>query len=48
MDRHWTPERAELARIYPGIKWRKKVTEMSDEQVHAVLTSIRNRKEKKK
>ena len=44
--RHWTPERSELAKAYPGQKWYKKVLEMSDEQVHAVYISVKNRREK--
>ena len=47
-DRHYTPERCELAKMYPGKKWVKKVSEMSDAQVHAVFVSVRNRKEKEK
>ena len=46
-DRHWTAERSELIKAYPGKKWEKKVLEMSDAQVHTVLSSIRARKEKK-
>lgn len=45
-NRHWTQERSELAKMYPGQKWYKKVLEMSDEQVHATFVSIRNRREK--
>ena len=45
-DRHWTTERSELAKAYPGRKWYKKVLEMSDEQVHAVYINFLNRKEK--
>ena len=47
-SRHWSPERSELAKAYPGKKWAKKVLEMSDEQVHAAWISVRNRLEKKK
>ena len=47
-DRHYSPERCELARMYPGKKWVKKVSEMSDAQVHAVFVSVRNRKENEK
>ena len=47
-DRHFTAERAELAKEYPGKKWTKKVSEKSDAQVHATLVSIRQRKEKQK
>lgn len=47
-NRHWSPERSELAKAYPGKKWAKKVLEMSDEQVHATWISVRNRLEKKK
>ena len=46
-DRHFTPERAELAKAYPGKKWVEKVKNMSDAQVLATLSSIRRRKEKK-
>lgn len=46
-DRHWIPQRAELAKIYPGKKWERKVLEMSDAQVIATLASIRKQKEKK-
>lgn len=47
-DRHYTQERVELAKCYPGKKWQQKVIQMSDKQVHETLISIRNRKEKKK
>lgn len=47
-DRHYTVERSELAKVYPGKKWVDKVMKMSDQQVHEVLVSIRNRKEKEK
>ena len=47
-NRHWSSERCELAKFYPGKKWQKKVLEMSDEQVHAVFISVRNRREKEK
>ncbi len=46
-DRHWTAERSELAKMYPGQKWYRKVLEMSDAQVHAAYISARRRKEKK-
>lgn len=45
--RHWSAERSELAKAYPGKKWYKKVLEMSDAQVHATYISVRNRLEKK-
>ena len=44
-DRHYTAERAELAKVYPGKKWVDKVMNMSDAQVHETLVSIRKRKE---
>ena len=44
-ERHYTAERAELAKAYPGKKWVDKVMNMSDAQVHATLVSIRKRKE---
>ena len=47
-NRHWSVERSELAKMYPGQKWAKKVLEMSDEQVHATYISIRNRREKER
>lgn len=47
-DRHFTAERAELAKAYPGKKWVEKVKNMSDAKVHATLVSIRQRKEKQK
>ena len=47
-SRHWSSERSELAKAYPGKKWYKKVLEMSDEQVHATWISVKNRLEKKK
>ncbi len=47
-DRHWSAERCELAKMYPGQKWQKKVLNMSDAQVHAVYVSVRNRKDKEK
>lgn len=46
-DYHYTAERSELAKAYPGKKWVEKVAKMPDSQVHTVLVSIRNRKEKK-
>lgn len=47
-NRHWTPERSELIKAYPGRKWYKKVLEMDDQQVHEAWISVRNRLEKKK
>lgn len=47
-DRHFTAERAELAKCYPGKKWTEKVMRMSDAQVHETLINIRKRKEKEK
>ena len=47
-ERHFSAERTELAKMYPGNGWIKKVMNMSDEQVHAAYISIRSRKEKKK
>ena len=44
--RHWSTERSELAKAYPGQKWAKKVLEMSDKQVHAAYISVKNRREK--
>ena len=46
-DRHYTAERAEVAKAYPGKKWRQKVLAMSDAQVHEVWVSIQKRKEKR-
>lgn len=46
-NRTWSVERAELAKMYPGKNWEKKVLEMSDNQVHQTLIHIRNSKEKK-
>ena len=48
MDRHFTTERAELSRCYPGKKWVEKVSKMSDAQVHEVYMSILRRKERSK
>lgn len=45
--RHWTAERSELIKMYPGQKWYRKVLDMSDAQVHAAYISARNRKEKR-
>ena len=45
-NRHYSTERAELAKMYPGPKWMKKVEQMSDAQVHATFVSIRNRRER--
>ena len=45
-DRHWSPERSELFKAYPGKKWQDKVYNMSDAQVYATLVSIRQRREK--
>lgn len=46
--RHWTSERAELTKLYPGKKWAEKVKNMSDAQVHATFVSIMQRREKQK
>ena len=46
-ERHYTSERVELAKAYPGDKWKRKVLGMSDAQVHEALVRIRNRREKK-
>ena len=48
IDRHYSQERVELAKMYPGDNWAKKVMKMSDQQVYATLVSIRNRREKQK
>ena len=45
-DRHYTQERVEVAKAYPGKKWSKKVMGMSDAQVHEVFVSIKQRREK--
>jgi len=45
-ERHYTSERVELSKAYPGDNWKKKVLGMSDAQVHEALVSIRNRREK--
>ena len=47
-ERHYSAERTELAKMYPGKKWTDKVIAMSDAQVHATLVSIRQRKEKER
>lgn len=47
-NRHWSSERTELAKAYPGKKWQQKVLGMSDAQVHAAWISIKNRREKEK
>ena len=47
-ERHWSAERAELAKMYPGKKWTDKVIKMDDYQVHQTLISIRNRREREK
>ena len=47
-NRHYTAERCELAKMYPGKGWERKVMKMPDDQVHATLVSIRQRKEKEK
>lgn len=47
-ERHYTAEREELAKAYPGDNWKKKVLAMSDAQVHAAIVDIRKRREKKK
>lgn len=46
--RHWTSERDELTKLYPGKKWAEKVKNMSDAQVHATFVSIMQRREKQK
>ena len=46
--RHYSSERSELAKMYPGKKWAEKVLKMSDAQVHATLVSIFQRKETQK
>ena len=48
IDRHYSQERCELIKMYPGDNWAKKVMNMSDQQVYATLVSIRNRREKEK
>ena len=45
-ERHYTAERADLAKAYPGKKWVEKVMNMSDSQVHAALVNIRKKREK--
>ena len=45
--RHYSQERVELSREYPGKKWAQKVAKMSDAQVHAALVRIRQQREKK-
>ena len=45
-ERHYTAEREELAKAYPGDKWKRKVLNMSDAQVHAAIVDIRKRREK--
>ena len=47
-NRHYSSERSELAKMYPGKKWTDKVIAMSDAQVHATLISIKQRREKEK
>ena len=47
-DRHWSVERSELAKMYPGKKWTDKVIKMSDCQVHETLMSIKRRREQEK
>lgn len=47
-NRHYTSERSELAKMYPGKKWADKVIAMSDAQVHATLISIKQKREKEK
>ena len=46
--RHYSQERVELSRAYPGKKWVEKVAKMSDAQVHASLVRIRQQREQKK
>lgn len=46
-DRHYTQERVEVAKAYPGKKWAQKVLGMSDAQVHEIYVSIMNRQAKK-
>ena len=46
-DRHYTAEREEVAKAYPGKKWAQKVLAMNDAQVHEIYVSILKRKEKK-
>ena len=48
MDRHDSAERVELAGMYPGKGWAKKVLNMSDQQVHEALISIKKRRENEK
>ena len=45
--RHYSQERVEVGKAYPGKKWAKKVLEMSDAQVHEIYVSIMRRKERK-
>ena len=46
-NRHYSAEREQLAKAYPGRKWAEKVLKMSDAQVHATWIDILKRKEKK-
>ncbi len=47
-SRHYSAERTELRKMYPGKGWEDKVMKMSDAQVHATLISIKQRREKEK
>lgn len=46
-NRHYTQERVNLAKAYPGKGWQKKVMNMSDAQVHAAWLDVQKRREKK-
>ena len=48
MNGHYSQERVEVAKAYPGKKWTQKVMNMSDEQVHEIFVSIQFRREVKK
>lgn len=46
IDRHYTQERVQVAKAYPGKKWAAKVLEMSDGQVHQIWIELQKKKEK--
>lgn len=46
--RHYSQERCEVAKAYPGKKWTQKVIQMSDAQIHEIYVNLLKKKEKEK
>ena len=45
-ERHFTQERAQLARMRPGKKWLDLVIAMSDQDVHEMYVKLNQQREK--